>query len=49
MANKMQPITFKPEDAKRFLDLAYSSEWDSYEAKLGKDFITQAKALSSKK
>ena len=49
IANKMQPITFKPEDAKRFVELAYDSEWDASAAKFGKEFIDKAKALSSKK
>ena len=42
--NGMEPITFTPEDAKHFVDLAYSSEWAAQATKLEPEFINKAKA-----
>jgi TRAP-type transport system periplasmic protein len=48
MGKGMKPIKFSDEDAKRFLDLAYDSQWEVLQKTVSADVIAKAKKLSSK-
>jgi len=48
-AEGMKPLTFSPEDAKWYVDLAYNSKWEDAKGKIGEQEYNTIKSLLVKK